>query len=206
MLGGAALDHALVKGVITRPSAVQYFRAIAGPWAFDPLGRGRPIADMRFNVAHGARILYVGENPVVCMQEAQASGFPATSMVCVPVEVRLDAILDLRHAATRTALDLKMTDIQLNFRGLNKAGMIADTQTLGERCAALKVIDGIYYPSVPQKGGSCIAVLESNLTSGKTHVIVKEQLDPNGDRMYPVPAGRTGPPSGLPLGIWDRLP
>lgn len=206
MLTGAALDNALVNKVITRPDAVQYFRAMPVAWAFDPLGRGRPIADMRFNQAGGARVLYVGQDPVVCLHEAQALGFPAAGSFCVPVEIRLDAILDLRDAATRAALGLKTTDVQLNFRGLNAAGTVTDTQTLGERCVASKVIDGVYYPSVAKKGSSCLAVFEANLRPGKTHVVVREQLDPTGQRMFPIPAGQVGPPAGLPPGIWDRLP
>jgi RES domain-containing protein len=207
MLTGKALDDALIGRVKTRPGSDPHCRAVPVAWAFDPLGRGRPIADMRFNRSGGARVLYLGENPTVCVQEAQAVGFPAQGILCIPVEVRLEAILDLGDAATRRELQLKLTDVQLNFRGLNKNGTVADTQTLGERCSALKVVDGIRYPSAAHKGGWCLAVIESNLRIGKAELTVRFQLDANGTPIpFPVPAGRVGPPNGLPSGIWDRLP
>ena len=207
MLTGAALDDALTKTVTTRPGSFQHFRVIPLTWAFDPLGRGRPIEDMRFNTRGGARVLYLGENPTVCVEEAGAVGFPAAATMCFPVDVRLEAILDLRDGSTRKALGLKTSDIHLNFRGVNKMGGVADTQTLGERCAVVGTIDGISYPSVAHKGGVCLAVLESNLRSGKTDLVVRFPLGPTGVPMsFPVPPGRKGPPPGLPPDVWDRLP
>ena len=212
MLAGTALDDALTAKVNTRPASVQYFRAIPMAWDFDPLGRGRPISDMRFNRSGGARVLYLGESPTLCMDEAQAVGFPAAGMICVPVEARLESILDLRDVATRRTLGLKLTDVQLNFRGPNKTGIVTDMQVLGERCNALKAIDGIHYPSAAplwhaKAGGSCLAVLEGNLRPSKAEVVVRVQLDANGaPKQFPVPAGRVGPPAGLPSGVWDRLP
>ena len=77
MLSGSALVSALGTAVVTRPKTGLWYRATPLAHAEDPLGRGRPIRWMRFNEEKGARVLYLGETPQICMEEVNAIGYPA---------------------------------------------------------------------------------------------------------------------------------
>ena len=115
MIGAAAL-RALIVHHPSRPLRDTYFRAMGLRHHADPLGRGRPIARQRFNVENGARILYVGDDPITCLHEVQAFGFPVTSIAVVPVQLELNAVLDLRDAALRHALAITEEDVAFNSR------------------------------------------------------------------------------------------
>lgn len=65
MLGGGALGRAIAS-LPTRPRRGTFFRATLLVHARDPLGKARPIIRQRFNVAGGARVLYLGDDPITC--------------------------------------------------------------------------------------------------------------------------------------------
>jgi len=162
VLGGAALDAALER-VVSRPLHTTYFRAVPLRYAGDPFGRSRPIIEQRFNVAKGARVLYLGDSQLTCLYEVQAFGFPAKSVAIIPVQVHLDAVIDLRDTATCKALGLTQTELAFNFRSLPPGSPPAATQLLGERCAASGRIDALVFSSMAYKTGTNLAVFEAGL-------------------------------------------
>lgn len=95
MLTGASLDNA-IQQLISRPFRHTFFRAMPLRYAQDPLGKRRPIVAQRFNVAGGARILYLAEDQVTCLHEIQAFGWPPSATVIIPVQFDLKAVVDLR--------------------------------------------------------------------------------------------------------------
>lgn len=152
----------------------------------DPLGkgRGRPpgpgLAAQRYNVAGGARVLYLGETVDICLAETQYFGLPSLQFATVPVRVWLNGLLDLTHPETAQALGLAPADLAANFRLLPNP---VPTQEIGEACAQHRLFDGILYDSVAlppsqPKGGRCLAVIEGNLRAG-AHV---EADDPDPGR------------------------
>jgi hypothetical protein len=162
VLGGAALDAALER-VVSRPLHATYFRAVPLKHVGDPFGRNRPIADQRFNVARGARVLYLGDSQLTCLYEVQAFGFPARTVAILPVRLQLNAVVDLRDPATCRALGLTQTELTFNFRALPPGAPPAPTQLLGERCAASGRIDGLAFTSLAYKTGADVAVFEAGL-------------------------------------------
>ena len=103
MLTGALLDTA-IQQLISRPFRHTFFRAMPLRYARDPLGKRRPIVAQRFNLADGARVLYLAENQVTCLYEIQAFGWPPSATVIVPVQFNLKAVVDLRHPKVQAVL------------------------------------------------------------------------------------------------------
>jgi RES domain-containing protein len=145
-------------------------------YRFDPLGKQRPIRAQRFNVAGGARILYLGDDPVTCLHEAQAVGFPASSVTIVPVQFDLRSVVDLGDPAVQKILQTNPTEISFNFRSLPAATRPAMTQVLGARIAASGRIDGLLYESPARQGHLNLAVIEAALTTLGSSLVVN---DPN---------------------------
>jgi hypothetical protein len=71
-------------------------------YAGDPLGKRRPIVAQRFNLAGGARVLYLAEDQVTSLHEIQAFGWPPTATAVVPVQFDLKAVIDLRDPNVQT--------------------------------------------------------------------------------------------------------
>ena len=128
MLTGAALDQA-IQQLHSRPQRNTFFRAMLLRYASDPLGKRRPINAQRFNIAGGARVLYLAEDHFTCLQEIQAFSWPATSTAIVPVQFDLKAIVDLRDPAVQSLLQSNPSELVLNFRSVIPGP--APTQTLG---------------------------------------------------------------------------
>src|SRR5262245_13444198 len=95
----------------------------------DPLGKRKPIVAQRFNLAGGARVLYLPEDPVTCLHEIQAFGWPPTATAIVPVQFDLKAVVDLRDPTVQRILQTHSGEIALNFRSIVLlAGSNADTR------------------------------------------------------------------------------
>jgi hypothetical protein len=160
VLSGAALDNAIRK-LPSRPLRNTFFRAVALRFHSDPLGKKRRINAQRFNVAGGARVLYLGEDQITCLHEIQAFGWPASAVAIVPVQLDLKAVVDLRNRDTQNLLDTNSGELAVNFRAIVPPP--AATQRLGERCAALGGIDGLVYASAAAAGKIDLAVFEEAL-------------------------------------------
>lgn len=160
MLSGAPLDSAILR-LASRPRRDTYFRATRLIFASDPLGKQRPILAQRFNLAGGARVLYLADDQVTALHEAQAFGFPVTSIAIIPVQFDLKAVVDLRDRNVQNSLHTDSNELGLNFRSVTSGP--APTQTLGERCAASGRIDGLLFESPAMPGKANLAVLESAL-------------------------------------------
>lgn len=173
MLRGPALDSA-IRSVFSRPHRDTFFRAIRPKYFSDPLGRNRPINAQRFNFKNGARVLYLGEDQMTCLQEVQAFGFPSSSVTIVPVEVNLKAVVDLRDPNVRATLQLTVKELEFNFRTLGVGSAPALAQELGETAAASGSIDGFLYESLALRGKTNLAVFESNLSPLGSSVAVND--------------------------------
>jgi RES domain-containing protein len=173
MIGAAAL-RALIAHHPSRPLRNTYFRAMGLRHHADPLGRGRPIARQRFNVENGARILYVGDDPITCLHEVQAFGFPVTSIAIVPVQLELNAVLDLRDAALRHELAITEEDVAFNFRAEPRGSPPTDMERLGEALAASRRADGLLYESLARPGSACLAILEAGVAALGSTVAVRD--------------------------------
>lgn len=183
MLTGRALLKALAT-VPSRPFTAIYFRSTLLVHASDPLGRNRgktsPLSAGRFNLAGGARVLYLADAHQTCAAESQAVGGASFAIATIPVHVRLQAVLDLRVAAALAALSLAPQDLAINFR-LNKQP--TPTQELGEACAKSGKVDGILYPSLTPAGGLCLAVVETNLHAGASGLTVNDPRNRLADKL-----------------------
>jgi len=162
MLKGRALDAAIGQ-LASRPLRDTYFRAIALRFARDPLGKKRPINAQRFNLANGARILYLAEDQVTCLREAQLFGAPLIPVALIPVELDLRAVVDLRDSQLQKILRTNHAELAFNFRSLGIKAPAAATQILGERVAASGRIDGLIYASPAHPGHKDLAIIESAL-------------------------------------------
>jgi hypothetical protein len=129
--------------------------------AADPLGKRRPIDAQRFNIAGRARILYLAEDHLSCLQEIQAFSWPATSTAIVPVQFDLKAVVDLRDPSTQSLLQSNSSELAFNSRSLIPGP--APTQSLGERCASFGRIDGLLFESPAVPGKAELAVIETAL-------------------------------------------
>jgi RES domain-containing protein len=158
-----------------------FFRAVSLRFHHDPLGRARPIHAQRFNAERGARVLYVGDNPNTCLYEVQAFGFPATSVVIVPIELALQAVIDLRDPAERLRLGILATDIQINFR--SSPGRRTDMQELGEVLASSGRVDGLLYESVAKPGATCLAIFEAGVAALGSKVEVNDPQNGLAERL-----------------------
>lgn len=173
MLSGGRLG-AVIASLPTRPRRGTFFRATPFIHAGDPLGKLRPINRQRFNVAGGARVLYLGDDPFTCLYEAQALGFPASSTTIVPVQFALNAVVDLTNPAVLRMLRTTRVALQFNFRSLPLGAPPADSQVLGEACAASGRIDGLFYESPARPGAFDLAVIERTLASLGSALIVND--------------------------------
>jgi RES domain-containing protein len=180
VLTGAGLDQAILQ-LPSRPRRNTFFRAMALRFHLDPLGKKRPINAQRFNVAGGARVLYLGEDQMTCLQEAQALGWPAISTAIVPVQFDLKAIVDLRDPDVQRALQTNSAELAFNFRSLQPSS--APTQILGERCAASGRIDGLLYKSPALAGKVDLAVIEVALSILGSSLTVADPLNNLHDRL-----------------------
>jgi RES domain-containing protein len=162
VLSGAQLDAA-IRQIVSRPERDLFYRAMLLKHAHDPLGKKRPIRANRFNVANGARVLYLAQTVDTALHEVQAFGFPPTSVTIVPVQVDLHAVVDLRDANTLATLQLTSHDLSVNFRTVLSGAPPALTQDLGERAAASGAVDGFIFESLAHPGTVNLAVFEANL-------------------------------------------
>lgn len=183
MLTGRPLRQALAT-VPSRPLTAIYFRATLLVYSDDPLGKNRgktpPLSAGRFNLAGGARVLYLADTHQTCAAESQAVGGASFAIATIPVHVRLQAVLDLRDPATLAALALTHEQIAINFRLSRQA---TPTQQLGEACAKLETIDGILYPSLTPAGGLCLAVIEASLRTGSSGLTVNDPRNKLADQL-----------------------
>jgi RES domain-containing protein len=173
VLKGAPLDAA-VRTLLSRPLKNLFYRAMLLKFARDPLGKQRPIRRNRFNIDNGARVLYLAENVPTALQEIQAFGFPPHAVVIVPVEVDLQAVVDLRDPAIQSALQLTSHNLAMNFRAISAGGPLAATQELGECAAASGCVDGFLYESRAMPGSVNLAVFENNLAPLKSSLTVND--------------------------------
>lgn len=162
MLSGAQLDAA-IRQIVSRPKRDLFYRAMLLKHAHDPLGKQRPIRANRFNVANGARVLYLAQTIDTALDEVQAFGFPARSVTIVPVQVDLQAVIDLRDANTLATLQLTTHDLSVNFRTIRPGAPLALTQELGECAAASGCVDGFIFESLARPGTANLAVFEADL-------------------------------------------
>jgi len=131
-------------------------------FARDPLGKRRPIVALRFNLAGGARVLYLGEDQITCLHEIQAFGWPPSATAIVPIAFDLKAVIDLRDPKVQTILRTNSREITMNFRSVT--AVPTPTQRLGERCATSGRIDGLLFDSPAMPGKTNLAVFEAALT------------------------------------------
>lgn len=162
MLTGNVLNQAISQ-LLSRPLRNTFVRAVPLAYAQDPLGRGRPIAQNRFNKAGGARVLYMSEDHVTCLQETQAFGWPYSAVALVPVQLDLMAVVDLRDKAVQQVLLITQAEITFNFRSLPYGSSPAATQILGEALAGSGRIDGLIFESIARPPHQNIAVFEGVL-------------------------------------------
>ncbi len=158
MLRGNALDSA-IRQVPSRPCRDTFFRAMRANHIRDPLGKNRAINAQRFNIKGGARVLYLGEDHMTCLEEVQAFGFPSFSVAIVPVEVDLRAVVDLRDTSVLAALQLTINELRSNFRIPGMKSQPALTQELGECAAASGCVDGFLYESLALNGKKNLAAI-----------------------------------------------
>jgi RES domain-containing protein len=147
----------------------------------DPLGKKRPINAQRFNVRGGARVLYLAEDQITCLHEAQALGWPNTSTVIVPIRLDLRAVVDLRDDRVQNLLRTDPGELAYNFRSM--APGPAPTQILGERCAAFGRIDGFLYESAALAGKVDLAVFEAALQGLGSSLTVSDPVNNLHDRL-----------------------
>jgi RES domain-containing protein len=118
VLTGPPLEAAILQ-LPSRPRRDTFFRAMRLIFASDPLGRQRPIGAQRFNVVRGARITYLADEQVTALHEAQALGFPATSIAIIPVQFDLRAVVDLPDPVVHKLLQTDAVELSMNFRSLS---------------------------------------------------------------------------------------
>lgn len=181
MLSGASLDRA-IQQLNSRPFRHTYFRAMPLRYARDPLGKRRPIVAQRFNLAGGARVLYLADDQATCLHEIQAFGWPPSATVIVPVQFDLRAVVDLRDRTVQAALNTDSRELAANFRSSTSSP--AQTQLLGERCAASGRIDGLLFVSPAMPGKTNLAVFEAALAALGSSLAVN---DPNNNLVDALP-------------------
>ncbi|MEW6364163.1 MAG: RES family NAD+ phosphorylase [Acidobacteriota bacterium] len=191
MLSGSALNAAVTQLVaISRPLHTVYQRAMPHKYASDPLGKMRHIRPARFNlgdrISHGklvpgARVLYLGDDAVTCLYEAQLVGLPARAVTVVPVECRLAAVVDLRLSRVQKLLRTTGAEVNANFRTFSPAH--APSQMLGETCSAIGRIDGLLYASSARPGHHNLAVFERALSLLHSMLIVSDPASGLSDRL-----------------------
>jgi RES domain-containing protein len=142
--------------------------------ANDPLGKNRPIRRHRFNIEAGARVLYFSEHPTTCFSEVQFLGFPPYSAAVIPVQVDLNAVIDLRDPAILATLQLTRAEVTFNFRSVPAGSPPVATQVLGECAAASGCVDGFLFESAAVPGATNLVVFEANLRQLNSRLIVND--------------------------------
>lgn len=173
MLQGNALDAAILR-LPSRPLRGTYFRAMPLQFASDPLGMKRPIFAQRFNVAGGARLLYLAEDQLTCLHEAQLFGSPMVPVALIPVALDLRATVDLRTREVQRILRTNTAELLFNFRSLAPKFQPAPTQVLGEAIAACARIDSFLYESPALAGHADLAIIENALRGLGSSVVVRD--------------------------------
>jgi len=181
LIRGAQLRNQL-KALKVRPLSGTFFRAVLLKFSQDPLGRRRSIIAQRFNVARGARVLYLADTHETALHEVRAFGFPLKSFAIVPVQVTLSAVIDLQDLKLRRAIRLSKRELGMNFRSL-RGRTLAPTQELGEACAACHRVDGLLYPSLARRGATNLAILEAGLKPLGGLVVVNDAANKLHDRL-----------------------
>jgi RES domain-containing protein len=182
VLTGAPLDAAILR-LPSRPRRDTYFRAMRLTFASDPLGKRRAIVGERFNIAGGARVLYLADDHVTALHEAQAFGFPASSVAIIPVECDLRAVVDLRDPAVQSLLQTNAVELSDNFRSLPSGSALSPTQLLGQRISASLRIDGLIYESPARAGHADLAVVEAALAVLGSCVVVNDPVNKLSDSL-----------------------
>jgi RES domain-containing protein len=176
VLKGSAQDVA-IRRLPSRPLRGTYFRAMPLRFASDLLGKKRPIYAQRFNLANGARMLYLAEDQVTCLHEAHLFGSPLIPVALIPVQFDLHSVIDLRAPAVQKILRTSDAELLFNFRSLSATAGPAPTQVFGERVAASGGIDGLLYASAAHAGHTDLAIIEAALSGLGSSLLVS---DPGG--------------------------
>lgn len=180
MLSEPALRAAL-PNLPSRPLRDTFLRSMLLKWSSDPLGKQRPLLSAgRFHLPNSARVLYLADDPQTAEHEVQAFGAPLRAIAIIPVNVNLNAVLDLTDEDIRGQLGLTAAELALNFRISPSA---TPTQILGECCASMGVVDGLLFPSVARRGGVCLAVLEAALVRLGSSIVVDDRYSGLRDRL-----------------------
>ena len=108
-------------------------------------------------------MLYLADDQVTALHEAQAFGFPASSIAIIPVQFDLRAVVALRDPAVHKLLRTDPLELSINFRSLPADASPAPTQILGESVAASLRVDGLLYESPARPGHFDLAVIEAAL-------------------------------------------
>ena len=116
------------------------------------------------------------DDQITALHEAQAFGFPASSIAIVPVECNLHAVVDLRDPAVQALLHTNHLELSANFRSLAPGSPPSPTQLLGERVSASLRIDGLIYDSSARPGHTNLALIEAALKALGSFAAVN---DPN---------------------------
>jgi RES domain-containing protein len=175
VIQGALLDSAL-KTVRSRPHRDIFYRATPLIYAHDPLGKNRKITRQHFNIHAGARALYFSHEQATCLSEVQATGLPALAVAIIPVEVQLNACIDLRDPATLVNLQLTQVELAFNFRSLPVGSPPTDMQVLGEHAAASGCVDGLLFESLALAGQTNLVVFEANLAGLNSKLTVNDPI------------------------------
>jgi len=185
VLTGSQLDAAVRNLVsLSRPLHNRvYGRAIRFRHKDDLLGRGRRITDQRFNVAGGARILYLGHDYYIALQETQAlGGVVLSAWVIFPVWVHLNAVVHLRDPKVQRLLQTDIVELTANFRALPSP---TPTQQLGEACRRHGRIDGLLFPSAINRKWTNLAVIEQGLYNLTSSIGVDDPDNGLSDKLPP---------------------
>ena len=122
-------------------------------------------------------MLYLAEDQLTCLHEAQLFGSPLTAVALIPVQLDLKSVVDLRDGAIQKILRTNAAELSFNFRSLGMKAPPAATQFLGERVAASGRIDGLIYESPAYSGHIDLAIIESALSVLGSSLVVN---DPGG--------------------------
>lgn len=137
-------------------------------WLSDPLAKGKPPNPGRYGTA--ARIVYVARDPITALEEVQAFGLPLAHAF-VPLDVQLNAVVDVHDPRIVKALSITQADLRQNFR---TAASPTPTQLLGNACEAIGTIDAIAYRSLTKPKGECFAILVNSLLATKGSVVLTD--------------------------------
>ena len=129
-------------------------------------------------------MLYLADDQVTALHEAQALGFPARSIAIIPVQFDLRDVVDLREPVVHKLLQTDNVELSMKFRSLPPSARPAATQILGERVAATLRIDGLLYESPARPGHLNLVVIETALKPLRSSLVVN---DPNNNLSDALP-------------------